>query len=81
MKSQTKIENIVRAARSDNKTAEDEFFSKLNVRFLSESTCKLQKYPILTNRINFEDMSQEICNDAIKEVKRLSKISTKKYTI
>jgi hypothetical protein len=81
MKNQTKIEDIVKAARAGNKTAEDDFFSKLAVRFLSELTCELQKYPILIKSVNIEDTSQEIWQKALTEVKQLFPLSTKKWKL
>lgn len=63
------IEELIIAAKAGNKTAEAKFFSKLTVRFSALVKRELQKNPIFSKRINIEDKSLEVCQNAITEIK------------
>jgi len=64
-------ENLIAAANAGDESAQEEFYSKLSVRFFRVITRELQKYPILKDGINLEQKSQEVCQYAIDEVKKL----------
>ncbi|UCE04554.1 MAG: hypothetical protein JSW07_13095 [bacterium] len=81
MNSQSKIEDLISAARDGDKNAEEEFFAKLTVRFSTFITRELRNYPILINGINLDERSREVCQVAIKEVKRVCPLSTSKFTM
>jgi hypothetical protein len=84
MKNQTEIEDLIRAARAGNEKAKADFFSKLDERFFLLVTRKLReesKYSILTKRIDIDEKSHKICQDAITEVKRLYSLSNPEWSL
>jgi len=81
MGNRTTIEDLIITARNGNKQAEEEFFSKLTVRFLSVITRKIRNYSSLTKRINVAEESDAICDFAISEVRRLFPINHPKFSI
>jgi hypothetical protein len=81
MGNRTTIEDLIITARNGNKQAEEEFFSKLTVRFLSVITREIRNYSSLTKRINVAEESDAICDFAISEVRRLFPINHPKFSI
>ncbi len=75
------IEELIIAAKAGNKTAEAKFFSKLTVRFSALVKRELQGNPILIKRVNTEEKSLEVCQNAIAEVKRLYPLSSTKWSL
>lgn len=81
MGNRTTIEELIIAARNGNKQAEEEFFSKLTVRFLSVITREIRNYSSLTKQLNVAEESNAICDFAISEVKRLFPIGHPRFSI
>ncbi len=71
MTDQLEIKHLVSAANAGDQQAQEEFFTKLFVRFSNLITLELRKYPMLANGISLNKMSNEICQFAIQEVRRL----------
>lgn len=74
------IEELILAARSGDKNAEELFFSKLRVRFCKLITLELQKHAIATKQIDLENEADQISHFAISEVKKLYPVAGPKFS-
>ncbi len=77
----SKLEHLICAAKTGDKKAQEDFFKNLTVRFSALITRELRSYPILTNYINLDEKSQEVCHHAINEVKKLCPLSNSNFSI
>lgn len=71
MRDHLKLEDLIRAANTGDKKAEERLYEKLFVRFSKVITLELQKYPVLANGVNLDQKTTEICHCAIEEVKKV----------
>jgi len=78
---QTDIKYIIKAARAGDRSAVQEFFSILTVRFLPVIKRELQKYPVLLTNINLEEKKWEICDQSFEEIKKKYLISNSEWNL
>lgn len=82
MREKIKTEDLIRDARSGDETAKNLFYSNLTERFFQIVTCEIGKYPFLQKEItHLEGTIQEICHEAIEEIKRLCPIDGARWSL
>ena len=82
IKDQMKAEDLIRNARSGDKIAEKLFYSNLIIRFLPIVKCEIGRYTPLQKEIkSLEEMSREICQEAIEEIKKLCPIHNAQWSL
>jgi len=81
MTDQSRLEYLISAANAGDKAAQEKFFEKLSVRFSKLITLELRKHPVLKSGINIDKRSHEVCQYAIKEVKKLCPFGTPNFSL
>ena len=81
MSNPSEIRHLISAANSGDKQAQEEFFTKLSVRFSKLITRELRKYPMLLNGVSLDKKCNEVCQYAMSEVKRLCPICNPNFSL
>ena len=72
MSNPTEMRHLISAANAGDKQAQEEFFSKLSVRFSKLITRELRKYPMLANGVSLDKKEMEAGDTRLqKEVARI----------
>ena len=81
MSEPSEMKHLISAANAGDQQAQEEFFSKLSVRFSKLITLELRKYPILANGVNLDKKSSEVCQFALREVKKLCPLCNPNFSL
>jgi len=81
MSDPSEIRHLITTANAGDKQAQEEFFSKLSVRFSKLITRELRKYPMLANGVSLDNKSHEVCQFALSEVKRLCPLCNPNFSL
>jgi|GEM_PF-3124643 len=81
MSESLEIKHLVSSASAGDQQAQEEFFSKLSVRFSKLITLELRKYPMLANGVSLDKKSDEVCQYAIEEVRRLCPLCNPNFSL
>ncbi len=75
------MKHLISAANAGDEQAQEEFFSKLAVRFSKLITRELRKHPMLANGVSLDKKSYEVCQYAMSEVKRLCPLCNPNFSL
>jgi predicted NBD/HSP70 family sugar kinase len=64
------LEQLIAAARSGDRQAEEKFLSKLAVRFRAIIAREVRLFPIIAGRAGIIEQSEEVCQLALAEFRR-----------
>jgi hypothetical protein len=81
MESMSKTEDLIRAVKSGDKTAESEILTKLSARFLPIISLTIKTYPVLAMENSIDSKCQEVCQKAITDVTRLYPLNSDRFTL
>jgi len=81
MSEPVEIKHLISVASAGDQQAQEEFFSKLSVRFSRLITLELRKYPMLANGVSLNKRSDEVCQYAIEEVRRLCPLCNPNFSL
>jgi hypothetical protein len=77
----SEMKHLISAANAGDKKAQEEFFTKLSVRFSKLITRELRKYPMLANGVSIDKKSYEVCQYAVNEVRRLCPLCNPNFSL
>jgi hypothetical protein len=81
MVNQNTVEDILQAAQQGDPQANSEIYSELFARFLPIVSLNIQKYTVLTQKVDAEEKCREVCQTAISAIKKLYPLHSKKFSV